>query len=175
MTSARGFDHEVYAGYLNAHLLASEAGLRAFKSATATWAGTPHEKTMRLLVTHIAADRRDLLALIEALGYRESVLKLWLTNAARVAGTFNPVNILRLRKRPSTQLELDTLTGMVRAKLSMWEALIAVQPRDPRLVLSGLEELESRAQTQIDLIQSISRDSVEERFLEQEPQAGAQS
>ena len=173
MTTARGFDHDVYAGYLNAHLLASEAGLRAFKSAKATWAGSPHEQTMRLLIAHIAADRRDLASLIDQLGYHESFLKLWLTNAARVAGTFNPVNILRLRQRPSTQLELDTLTGMVRAKLSMWEALIAVQPRDPRLVLSGLQELEARAHTQIELIQSISRDSVEERFLEQDPRAGA--
>ncbi|NYF13520.1 hypothetical protein HDC34_001814 [Pseudoclavibacter sp. JAI123] len=167
MTTTRGFDHEVYAGYLNAHLLASEAGLRAFKSATATWAGTPHEETMRVLVAHIAADRRDLKTLIEGLGYQESFLKLWLTNGARLAGTFNPVNILRLRRRPSTQLELDMLTGMVRAKLSMWEALIAVQPRDPRLVLSGLEELLARSQAQIDLLQGISQDSVEERFLEQ--------
>lgn len=174
MTPSRGFDHEVYAGYLNAHLLASEAGLRAFKSATATWQGTKHEQTMRLLVAHIASDRRDLRTLIEQLGYRESLLKLWLTNAARVAGTFNPVNVLRLRKRPSTQLELDTLTGMVRAKLSMWEALIALQPRDERLLLAGLKELEARAQIQIDLIQSISQDSVEERFLELEPSSGTE-
>lgn len=175
MTTARGFDHQVYAGYLNAHLLASEAGLRAFKSAKVTWAGSPHEKTMRLLVAHIVADRRDLTALIEALGYRESLLKLWLTNGAKVAGTLNPVNLLRMRERPSTQLELDTLTGMVRAKLSMWEALIALQPHDPRLVLSGLKELERRALTQMELIQSISQESVEERFFEEEPRLGAKS
>lgn len=164
-TARPTFDDEAYSAYLNAHLLAAETGLRAFNSAVGTWRGTEHEGTMRELVRHMLADRRDLKDLIEGLGYREAPLKRWLTAPAQIAGTFNPVNLFHLRRRTSTQLELDTLTGMVRAKLSMWKALIALHPRDPRLVLEGLRELKARAETQIGLIQTITDATVQQQFL----------
>ena len=63
------------------------------------------------------------------------------------------------------QFELDFLTGAVRAKLSMWEALLELSESDDRFDRALLLDLERRAEEQIAEIQRINRETVRERFL----------
>ncbi|WP_241249116.1 hypothetical protein [Agrococcus sp. KRD186] len=157
--------HDHLAAYLNEHLLASEGGLKAFDAAAGTWAGTRHEQTLRALADEIARDRKDLALLIERLGYRPAGWKRLLTLAFRTGGSANPVNVLRMRGGSMAQLELDVLTGMVRAKVSMWDALLTLAEDDPRFEVRMLEALRRRAEQQITELQFVAHETVRERFL----------
>jgi hypothetical protein len=152
------------ATYLNEHLLASEGGVHAFKAAARTFEGTPHEATLLALSDEIARDRRDLAKLIQQLGFRPKGWKRLMTLAMRVGGSVNPVNLLRLRRGSMAQLELDFLTGAVRAKQSMWDALLELETDDPRFDRRLLEDLHLRADQQIAEVQRINRETVRERF-----------
>jgi hypothetical protein len=157
--------HDHLAAYLNEHLLASEGGLRAFHAAQRTWAGTRHEATLAALVGEIERDRRDLAGIIQRLDYRPAPWKRALTGVLRSVGEVNPVNLLRRRGGSMAQLELDVLTGMVRAKLSMWDALLELAEDDPRFDVRMLEALKLRAEQQIAELQRVAHESVRERFL----------
>ncbi|SDS16131.1 hypothetical protein [Agrococcus carbonis] len=152
------------ATYLNEHLLGSEGGVRAFHAAGRTWAGTPHEAALHALADEVARDRKDLAQLIQRLGFRPAGWKRALTLAVSAVGAANPVNLLRLRRSSMAQLELDVLTGMVRAKLSMWDALLEVAEHDRRFDVRMLEALKLRAEQQIAELQRISRETAHERF-----------
>ena len=99
------------------------------------------------------------------LGFRPQGWKRLLTLALRAGGSINPVNLLRLRRSSAAQFELDFLTGAVRAKLSMWEALLELSESDDRFDRALLLDLERRAEGQIAEIQRINRETVRERFL----------
>jgi hypothetical protein len=62
------------------------------------------------------------------------------------------------------QFELDFLTGAVRAKRSMWDALLELAEDDPRLDRQLLVALQLRADQQIDELRRISLATVHERF-----------
>ena len=150
--------------YLNEHLLASEGGVRAFHAAARTFEGTPHEQALRALAADVERDRRDLVKIIRAIGSRPTAWKRLLTGLLRLGGSINPVNLLRRRRSSMAQFELDFLTGAVRAKRSMWDALLELAPTDPRLDRTLLEALQLRADQQIAEVQRISRATVRERF-----------
>ncbi|MCH1881422.1 hypothetical protein [Agrococcus sp. ARC_14] len=164
--SSRSDADEHLATYLNEHLLASEGGLQAFQAAARTFEGTRHEPALLALAEDIARDRRDLARLIQHLGFRPAGWKRLLTLAFQTVGSINPVNLLRIRRGSMAQLELDVLTGMVRAKLSMWDALLELAERDDRFDRALLTDLQGRAEGQIIELQRISRESVRERFVE---------
>ena len=165
--STRGerIDHSSYANYLNQHFLGSEAGLRAFKAAVRTWRGTPQEKALRSLVHQVNADRRDLKRILRDLGYKQKGFKRALTGVARLAGHVNPVNFFRLQRASVGQLELDILTGLLRAKLAMWQTLSMVADHDDRLDAALLQDLKDRAESQMDQVVQIINDTWEERFF----------
>ncbi len=152
------------AAYLNEHLLASEGGVQAFKAAARTFEGTKHEAALMALSDEIARDRKDLARIVQQLGYRPKGWKRLLTVVLRAGGGVNPVNLLRLRRSSMAQLELDFLTGAVRAKRSMWDALLELAENDPRQDRKLLLSLQLRADQQIAEIQRISRETVRERF-----------
>ena len=165
MTDDRRSDADAnLATYLNEHLLASEGGVQAFKAAADTFKGTKHEPALRALSGEIDRDRRDLARIMQQLGFRPKGWKRLLTLAVRAGGRMNPVNLLRLRRSSMAQFELDFLTGAVRAKRSMWEALLELADSDPRQDRKLLLSLQLRADQQMAEIQRISRETVRERF-----------
>lgn len=153
------------AAYLNEHLLASEGGVQAFKAAARTFEGTKHEAELLALADEIARDRRDLARLIQHLGYRPKGWKRLLTVVLRAGGSVNPVNLLRIRRSSLAQFELDFLTGAVRAKRSMWDALLELAEDDRRFEVRMLRALQLRADQQIAELARINRETVRERFL----------
>ncbi len=165
MNEQRGISHQMYSNYINQHFLGSEGGVNAFRAAATTWRGTPHEAALLSLCEQVKADRKDLGGLVRALGYSGHPLKAALTLAVRAAGRLNPVNLLRTRQAGMAQVELDVLTGMLRAKLSMWETLLLVATRDPRLDVQLLRDLQRRAESQIAQVHRVIEASWEERFF----------
>lgn len=165
MEEHRGINHSIYSNYLNEHLLGSEGGVNAFKAAADTWRGTEHEGAFKSLAQQVKADQDDLHRIIRDLGYDHAPLRSALTIGVRLAGRINPVNLLRRRKAGMAQVELDTLTGLLRAKLSMWETLLLLHSRDPRLDAALLTDLQRRAEEQVNQVRDIIAASCEERFF----------
>lgn len=166
MNQRRAINHKTYSSYLNEHYLGSEGGINAFKAAAGTWKGTAHEHGFNSLCQQVMADRDDLHRIMTSLGYRPQPFKHLLTHLVRLLGRFNPVNILRRRRTGLSQVELEVLTGMLRAKQAMWETLLLVSAKDPRLDAPLLRKLHERATNQIDQVRSIIQETWEERFLE---------
>lgn len=165
MNQHQAINHENYSSYLNEHYLGSEGGVNAFKAAAATWSDTPHEIAFESLCQQVMADREDLRRIINDLGYRPHPFKHLLTHAVRVLGRINPINLLRRRRTGVAQVELEVLVGMLRAKLTMWETLLLVSAKDPRLDTGLLEDLHRRAMEQIDQVRTVIEKTWEERFL----------
>ncbi|WP_372698160.1 hypothetical protein [Arthrobacter sp. JSM 101049] len=158
-------DHVMYAAYLNEHLLGSEGGMNAFKAAVSTWTGTPVEPLFTAMVRQVTDDHADLERIIRTLGYRPHPLKQALTHGVRLAGRLNPVNFLRKRDAAMTQVELDILMGMLRAKKAMWGTLMLVATRDGRLDVPLLQDLDQRADHQLDQMRDIISRTWEKRFF----------
>ncbi len=159
-----GINHTMYSSYLNEHLLGSEGGIHAFKAAARTWEGTAAERQLNSLSRQVSEDHADLCKIMRTLDYRSHPVKHLLTQGVRLVGRVNPVNILRQQKAGMTQIELDILMGMVRAKKAMWETLLMVATRDKRLDVPLLQDLSNRADCQIDQVRGIISHSWEERF-----------
>ncbi len=165
MSQNQSINHEIYSNYLNEHYLGSEGGINAFRAAAATWNQTPHENTFKSLCQQVMADRDDLRRIINQLGYHPHPFKNLLTHVVRILGRLNPVNVLRKRRTGMAQIELEVLIGMLRAKLSMWETLLLVSAKDPRLDTELLQDLRRRASEQIDQVRSVIEKTWQQRFL----------
>jgi hypothetical protein len=165
MNDFRGVSHQTLSNYLNQHFLGSEGGVNAFRAAADTWKGTAQEAALLSLCRQVMTDRQDLRNLIEKLGYEVHPLKLAFTQAVRLAGRVNPVNLLRKQQAGMAQVELDVLAGMLRAKLSMWETLLLVAEKDPRLDAASLRDLQARATDQITQVRGIIEATWAQRFF----------
>lgn len=165
MNDFRGVSHQTLSNYLNEHFLGSEGGVNAFRAAADTWKGTAQEAALLSLCRQVMADREDLRGLIDRLGYGGHPLKIAFTHAVRLVGRVNPVNLLRQRQAGLAQVELDVLTGMLRAKLAMWETLLLVAAKDPRFDAALLRDLQARATDQINQVRGIIEATWEERFF----------
>ncbi|MCV9994093.1 hypothetical protein OIU93_07235 [Paeniglutamicibacter sp. ZC-3] len=165
MNDFRGVSHQTLSNYLNEHFLGSEGGVNAFRAAADTWKGTAHEAALLSLCRQVMADREDLRSLIDRLGYDGHPLKITFTHVVRLVGRVNPVNLLRRRQAGLAQVELDVLTGMLRAKLAMWETLLLVATKDPRFDAALLRDLQARATDQINQVRGIIEATWEERFF----------
>lgn len=155
----------MYATYLNEHLLGSEGGINAFKAATRTWKGTAEEERFASLARQVAQDHADLEKIMRSLGYRPHPVKQVLTYGVRLAGRINPVNVLRRRTAGMTQVELDILLGLLRAKKAMWETLLLVAIRDSRLEVPLLEDLMRRVDGQSQQVKDMIERTWEDRFF----------
>lgn len=157
-------DHDKYAAYLNQHLLASDAGMRAFEAAAHSWADTPYASVFSGISDELEVSRSQLIALIERLGYKVSRTRTVLSGAAEVAGRVNPLNPLRSTDSKGTQLELDSLVGAVRTQAMMWETLLALVDVDPRLDAAELSELVERCASQRNRVREVSAKTAAARF-----------
>jgi hypothetical protein len=165
MNDVQAVNHQTLSNYLNQHFLGSEGGVNAFRAAADTWKGTAQEAALLSLCRQVMTDRQDLRHLIEKLGYEVHPLKLAFTHVVRLAGRVNPVNLLRKQQAGMAQVELDVLAGMLNAKLAMWETLLLVAEKDPRLDAVSLSDLQARATDQITQVRGIIEATWEQRFF----------
>ncbi len=159
-------DHTKYAAYLNQHLLAADAGVKAFKAAAQTWEGTPWAATLEQLYKEETESHAKTRALIQRLGYGPGTTRTILHRLAATAGRFNPINITRNREGRMTQVELESLISATRAQQSMWETLTVLATIDNRLDGPDCEKMVRRCQNQRARVVSVSTETVVERFTE---------
>ncbi|UYQ78892.1 hypothetical protein OF385_07070 [Glutamicibacter sp. JL.03c] len=165
-------DQKVLHRYLIEHLLGSESGLNHFKAAHTTWAKTPYAARFDSLHEQVQADQVDLKRIMERLGCTQRPLARLFAPLAKLAGHVNPFNPLRRRELAAAQVQLDVLTGLLNAKLRMWQTLLLMVPHDPRLDPSLLRELSRRAESQISQLKALSDETWAERFAPEVDDAG---
>ncbi|MGH3654639.1 hypothetical protein [Glutamicibacter sp.] len=163
-----GIDQSTLHRYLSQHLLGSESGLNHFKAAHGTWAGTAYEERFESLHRQVEADQDDLKRIMSQLGWSQRPAARLLAQVAKLAGTVNPFNPLRMRKLAAAQVQLDVLTGLLNAKLRMWQTLLLMLPQEQRLDRRLLEDLSHRAESQINQLKALSDETWAERFAPQE-------
>ncbi|MCO0633341.1 MULTISPECIES: hypothetical protein [Micrococcus] len=158
-------DEQMLADFLNQHLLGSRSGVKAFRAAEQTWAGTPQEAALRRLGDAVQDDQDRLEALIGELGLRTPLVDRAAGAAAEVGGRLNPVNALRTRGSGWTQIELDLLQGMLQAKSAMWDVLEQLAPHLPAVDAAEMQALRQRTADQQREVQRITSATLEGRFL----------
>ena len=87
-------DEEMLEDFLNQHLLGSRSGVKAFRAAEQTWAGTPQEAALRRIGDGVQEDQDRLEALIGELGLRTPLVDRAAGAAAEVGG--RPVSYTHL-------------------------------------------------------------------------------
>lgn len=157
-------DRRILEKYLSHHLLGSQSGLAHFNSARQTWEATPHEHAFASLYEQVRDDQNDLRAIIGRLRLQERPLAKLMAPVASFLGRINPINPLRMRRLSSTQVQLDVLIGLLNAKLSMWNTLLAMAASESKLDPVQLMDLADRAQSQITQMKKINMQTWPERF-----------
>lgn len=157
-------DHEKYSAYLNQHLVAADAGVKAFRAAADTWAGTPAEAVFRQLHDELADSHAKLKELIERLGYEVSTARNVVAGVVKAVGRVNPLNPTRSHDGLMTQSELDALAGAVRAQQMMWETLVVLADVDDRLDKDSCRSMIDRCEDQRARVLKVSQDTAIDRF-----------
>lgn len=165
-------DQDTLHRYLDRHLLGSESGLDHFKAAHGTWAGTAFEERFESLHQQVQADQEDLKKIMATLGCSPRPIGKLLAPVARLAGKANPFNPLRQHTQAAAQVQLDVLTGLLNAKLRMWQTLLLMLPHEQRLDRALLQDLSRRADSQIQQLVALSDETWADRFAPQEHHDG---
>lgn len=157
-------DHDKYSAYLNQHLTASDAGVKAFKAAAETWGDTPWEQVFLQLNSELEGSHDKVKALIARLGYEVSTTRTILAGVAEVAGRFNPLNLTRDNDGLMTQMEFDGLAGALRAQQMMWETLVVLSEIDDRLDRAECQAMVDLCEDQRRRVVEASADTAIARF-----------
>lgn len=166
-TTRRRIDDDQLAPYLVHHLLAAGAGVQSFRAAVWTWRGTEEDREMRRLADDVAADHRDLAALVRHRGYRVPPVRGALGVVAAVGARLGALNPLRRRGTQAGQMELEALESAVDMKESLWDTLLAL-PADALEEVAdraSVQRLQERAQDQRVRLARVRRRTAPARFL----------
>lgn len=157
-------DHDKYSAYLNQHLVAADAGVKAFKAAADTWSGTPWQATFEQLHDELSDSHEKVKELIERLGYEVSAARNLVAGLAQAAGRVNPLNFTRDNDGMMTQMELDALAAAVRAQQMMWETLLVLTEIDDRLDRDFCQLMVDRCEDQRARVVEVSKATTHARF-----------
>jgi hypothetical protein len=141
--------------YLNDHLAGATAGVelaRRMARSRDTAAGTG---TLDQLARDIAEDRSALLQIITALGVPRRSYKAWLGWGGEKIGRLKPNGHVLTRSPLSSLEELEMMRLGVEGKAAGWRTLRTLADRDHRLDTQQLEDLLSRARSQIDTLEEL--------------------
>ena len=136
--------------YLNDHYAGSTAGVELAKRAAKHNQGNPEfGPPLTRIAGEIDEDREALKRIMARLEVSESRIKATLGWTVEKAGRLKPNGNL-LRFSPLSRLvEVEGLLSGVGGKLSLWRALLAIAPTEPRLDEAQLTELARRAEDQL--------------------------
>jgi hypothetical protein len=116
---------DLLAIYLNDHLAAATGGVELARRSRASNEGNEYGRELAELVNELEGERRQLVSLIDALGYRRDTVKVAGAWLAEKAGRLKLNGSLTSYSPLSRVVELEGLFAGVNAKLSMWENLRA--------------------------------------------------
>lgn len=173
--SARGttMSASYLASYLNDHLAGSEVALELLEHLQQARAGEPIAAFAAALREDIAADRRELEALMGRLGIAIS--------RTRAVGAWLSEKMTRLKMRLDDasdgalrQLEvLDAVSVGIEGKRLLWRSLGTVAASSPEIAATDLGRLERRAEDQRTAVESWRLESAREALGLPAPVAGA--
>jgi hypothetical protein len=135
--------------YLNDHLAGATGGIELCRRALRENLGTDLGAFLEVLLQEIAEDRRTLEDVASRLGTDRSPLKPAGAWALEKAARLKLNGRLRGYSPLSRLIELEALQAGVSAKRSLWQALQAAFPEDPRLRGVDLDALVQRADHQL--------------------------
>ena len=157
---------DLLAIYLNNHLGAATGGVELFRRVARQHRGTPDGAELDRLVGEVVDDRTSLRRLMARLDVKEHRTHQALMWTAERIGRLKPNGYIVSRSPLSDVVEMEALRAAVGGKLSLWQTLLAVTVREPRLDRAELESLIERAVAQLDRLHDvhmrIARSRVEE-------------
>jgi hypothetical protein len=146
---------EHIATYLNDHLAGSVVALELLEHLEAAHAGTDLGRFAARLRADVAADRRELEALMERLDAGQSRTRKASAWLAEKVTEFK----LRLDDRTGGALHrleaLEAVALGIDGKSALWRALAAAAENEPLLRLADYERLKQRAEEQRDRVETV--------------------
>lgn len=141
--------------YLNDHLAGSTFGLELARRTLAANRGNEFADVLAELAAEIEDDRRELERFFDRLSVPTDRAKLTAGWFAEKVGRLKPNGRLVGYSPLSRLLELEGLSGGVRAKLDLWRALRAIARDQPQLDQGRLDQLIGRAESQLERLASL--------------------
>jgi hypothetical protein len=135
--------------YLQDHYAGSTGGLEMAKRTAKANGGTEFAGPLTRLATEIGEDRDTLKRIMDHLEAGRAPVKAALAWGAEKAGRLKPNGQLRGYSPLGRVLEIEALVTGVSGKLSLWRALQAIAPTEPRLDTPQLADLAGRAEDQL--------------------------
>jgi hypothetical protein len=145
---------EVLEIYLNDHLAGATAARDLARRAAGSNRGTTYGPFLEHLASEIAEDREILLEIMKALDVGSDRLKLAAAWGAEKLGRLKLNGRLLGYSPLSRVVEIEALALGVSGKRSLWRALQALEPNEPRLAGFDLGALIARAERQLDELES---------------------
>ena len=136
--------------YLQDQLAAATGAVEMANRTAGSNEGSEYGEYLAQVRDEVTADRDALRELMEKLGVKPDRVKIAGAWTAEKAGRLKLNGTLTSYSPLSRVVELDMLTLMARARLSLWEALRVVAPGEPALTEAHLDELCARAQSQLE-------------------------
>ena len=136
--------------YLNDHYAGSTLGLElAKRAAKNNRDNTEFGPALATLTTDIDEDRDALKRIMDRLDVSEDRIKATLFWMGEKVGRLKPNGELLQFSPLSRLVEIEGLITGVSGKLSLWRALLAIVPTEPRLDEGNLTRLAERAEDQL--------------------------
>lgn len=146
---------ELLSIYLNDHLAGATAGVQLVRRLARRLRGTPVDERLAGLAEDIAADRKDLLAIMDELEVPVRRYKLYTAAAAELAGRLKFNGHLLTRSPLSVVVELEMLRLGVEGKASGWRTLRTVGAEQGRPDVGRIDRLLERAAEQAALVETL--------------------
>jgi hypothetical protein len=148
--------------YLNDHLATAAGVLALARRAVGAHRGTAGAPDLGTLVAELAEDRRTLISIMARLDVPRTRYKEPLALAAERLGRLKPNGSLLRRSPLSSVVEVEALTLGVTANRSTWRTLKQLAATRPALDQDELDELISRANTQLAVLEQLREVAVRE-------------
>jgi len=130
--------------------------------------GTPYEDFLLGLAQEIDGDVEMLELVMDRFGVSKPALKIAGAKAAEKLGRLKPNEQLTGYSPLSRVFEIEGLRGGVQGKQGLWDSLTELAKHDDRLDPEQMEELQAKAQKQLDDLREQSRTAAHQAFVEGE-------
>lgn len=150
--------------YLNDHLTGAAAGLALSRRLAESHQGTAAEKQLADLARDIEQDRDALVAIMGQLGVARVFYKEPFGVVAERLGRLKLNGTLWHRSPMSSVIELEGMAMGIRGKAAVWRALRELSGSEPRVDKARLEELITRAEQQLTMLEQLHLRAVREAF-----------
>jgi hypothetical protein len=154
-TLIRPSGHSLLGIYVNDHLAGATGGVQLARRLAGSHRDSADGGTLRRLAAEITEDRATLLNIMAALSIPVRGYKVYAALIGEKAARLKLNGYLTGRSPLSSLIELEMLRLGVEGKAAGWRTLRALADRDDRLDAARLDELISRAQSQVDVLEEL--------------------